>query len=167
MKKLVFLLLSLIAMFAGVSTMESCAHKSGHRILHTVDSTDVANQLEEFVNPSFYDGHSAYIFAQKLLLEKYQDSVFLSLPEEKLVDICSVLSKTHKPLNISSIVEEYESGKKIYDNVSGNHNVPESSVSEQYQHLSPAPDDDTNAEMRSRSKDTVIDGKSVTIITND
>lgn len=122
---------------------------SRHRACeNSIDSTELFKILNEFDNPTFNTEEEAILYLQNEKQWRYQDSVFFTLNEDVIHNICSVLAKQKVPITKFSITNEYLDNKRVYAN------LPQPS-----QDMCKALDVPNTIE-----KDTIIDGKQMKII---
>lgn len=135
-----------IAMVIAVLSTTSCSRhqvdKSG------IDSTELFKILNKIDNPEFNTEDEAILYLQNEKQWRYQDSVFFTLNEGVIHNICSVLTKRKIPITKSNITDEYLDNKRVYAN------LPQPS-----QDMYKAIDVPNTIE-----KDTIIDGKKMKII---
>lgn len=135
-----------IAMMIAMLSTTSC---SRHRAQENcIDSTELFKILEDYDNPRFNTEDEAIVYLQNEKQWRVQDSVFFTLNEDVIHNICSVLAKRKIPITKFSIVNEYLDNKRVYAN------LPQPS-----QNMYKAIDVPNTIE-----KDTIIDGKQMKII---
>lgn len=116
------------------------------------------------VDPQFTDCTEAVMFQRSLKADNQVDSIFCSLPQQKLIDVVTVLLNTGKAATKASIVEEWKSHSSVYDNIrTGN---PTDATAD-------TPPNTTNdgkvnaptGTVNIQQVDTIIDGKPATVTT--
>lgn len=72
-------------------------------------------QFEEFVNPTFTDVSDVLTFQNMELQEANVDEVFLSMPQDVLSNVTTVVLKKLPSAKIADIVVEYLNNRAVYD----------------------------------------------------
>ena len=116
------------------------------------------------VDPQFTDCTEAVMFQRSLKTDNQVDSIFCSLPQQKLIDIVTVLLNTGKAATKASIVEEWKSHSSVYDNIRTDNPTDAAA------NTPPNTPDTGNVNAATgtvniQQVDTVIDGKPATVTT--
>lgn len=136
-----------IAMTIALLSTTSCSRYRAQE--NCIDSTELFKILNDFDNPKFNTEDEAILYLQNEKQWRVQDSVFFTLNEDVVHNICSVLTKRKIPITKFSIVNEYMDNKSVYAN------LPNDCHETMYKSI-----DVPNT----IEKDTVIDGKRMKII---
>ena len=115
-------LLSLMLLVAAIGTMflMSCNKlgvSSPGDNYDTSDSAMVAEYVSSVVNPTMLDVTEALSLKKSMLEEQSIDSAFLSLPDNTIRNVVTVLLKKNTAIHKKDIVEAYRANKSIYDNL--------------------------------------------------
>ena len=112
------LLLVATATIVGV-TLSSCDTKklpsSVKYVDEAIDNLDA--KISSINNPVFVSTQEVLNYQAKLIADKHTDAIFQELSPDILTKVCNVLSTKGVKLTKSSILEEYERGHEIYDNL--------------------------------------------------
>lgn len=116
-----FLGVLLLGVFV-LSTMTSCHGRFpwSDRELErydSVDSTFIASTVEEAINPVFIDIASMLEARAADIADQSVDSLWLTLPDNILKDVASVLIKKGIPVTKRTLIEEYRQHTSVYDNL--------------------------------------------------
>lgn len=82
-------------------------------------------QFEEFVNPTFTDVSDVLAFQSMELQEANVDEVFLSMPQDVLSNVTTVVLKRLPSAKIADIVVEYLNNRAVYDGLHTEENPTE------------------------------------------
>lgn len=114
-------LLSLMLVAAmGIILLGSCEHlgiKSPGDNYDTSDSAMVAEYVTSVVNPTMLDVTEALSLKNRMLEQQATDSAFLSLSDNTIRNVITVLLKKNTVIRKKDIVEAYLANKSIYDNL--------------------------------------------------
>ena len=115
-------LLSLMLLVAtvGIMFLASCDKfgvKSPGDNYDTADSVQVAEYVTSVVNPTMLDVTEALSLKNHMLEAQAIDSAFLSLPDNTIKNVVTVLLKKNSFVRKKDIVEAYRANKSIYDNL--------------------------------------------------
>ena len=115
-----------------VSSIAICScTKSGNPPAQETTGVDSATvelcnmQFEEFVNPTFTDVSDVLAFQSMELQEANVDEVFLSLPQDVLSNVTTVVLKRLPSAKIADIVVEYLNNRAVYDGLHSEENPTE------------------------------------------
>lgn len=161
-----------IISIAGSVAVVSC--KNGPSVLKpAVGVEQVAEAIDSIVNPQLYTTKDVFELQNKLLVNAYMDSVFMSIDQRTLENVSSVCLKRLHIVTKDDIVSEFLKNRSVYDNLpvenSPNNASPDTTkketpiakveiVKEEKTTVTEAPP--TRVESQSGNyKDTVIDGK--------
>ena len=129
------------------------------RILHYdkcecgFDSIMVIDLVQSLHNPTFSSPYDLTRYRHQLEENNKLDSLFMSLPQDVLVDAAKVLLKTSISVNLSDIIHEYLDNSDIYDTLGSTADTVELQV-------------DTNTPPDS-PYDTIIDGKQYKLVNSE
>lgn len=127
------------------------------RILHYdkcecgFDSTMIVELVKDIHNPSFSSPYELTRYRHQLEENNAMDSIFMSIPEDVLVDAAKVLLKQSMSVNLSDVIHEYLENSDIYDTLGSS--TPEKAE------LEP-----TSEDPPAESYDTIIDGKQYKLV---
>ena len=114
-------LLSLMLLTAmGIILLGSCERlgiSSPGDNYDTSDSAMVAEYVTSVVNPSVMDVTEALSLKKSMLEEQAIDSAFLSLSDNTIKNVVTVLLKKNSFVKKKDIVEAYRANSNIYDNL--------------------------------------------------
>lgn len=114
-------LLSLMLVAAmGIILLGSCERlgiKSPGDNYDTSDSVNWAEYVNSVVNPTMLDVTEALSLKNRMLEQQAIDSAFLSLPDNTIRNVVTVLLKKNTIIRKKDIVEAYRANKSIYDNL--------------------------------------------------
>lgn len=79
--------------------------------------SEVNEALDEYFNPTFESTAEAHTYATTLLELKGMQEEFLSIPEDVLLNVTTVLINQNGVTNIPEILNAYNSNQAIYDNL--------------------------------------------------
>ena len=117
MKKV--LLIGMCLLTTLILSLSSCGGLDKKVKFCECDSTEcsIEDQISDLVCPTFVSAEEVLIYRQTEMDMKRVDSVFYSIPEGTLINVCSVLIRKNGSMTKQSIVEEYESNSSIYKNL--------------------------------------------------
>lgn len=116
MKKV--LLMGFCLLMTLILSLSSCGGLDKKVKFCECDSTEsIEDRISDLVCPTFISAEEVLIYRQTEMDMKRVDSVFYSIPEGTLINVCSVLVKKNGDMTKRSIVEEYESNSSIYKNL--------------------------------------------------
>lgn len=115
-------LLSLTLLFAtvGIMFLASCDKfgvKSPGDNYDTSDSVQIAEYVTSVVNPTMLDVTEALSLKNHMLEAQAIDSAFLSLSDNTIRNVVTVLLKKNTAIHKKDIVEAYRANSNIYDNL--------------------------------------------------
>ena len=114
-------LLSLMLVAAmGIILLGSCERlgiSSPGDNYDTSDSAMVAEYVTSVVNPTMLDVTEALSLKNRMLEQQAIDSAFLSLSDNTIRNVVTVLLKKNTVIHKKDIVEAYRANKSIYDNL--------------------------------------------------
>lgn len=115
----------LIVLFAVLaSTVTSVALVScdkGPRILKpAVGVKEVSNCLDSIVNPRLFTSKDAFELQNKLIVNAYIDSVFMSMDQKTLDNVAGVVLNKHHVVTKDDIVHEFIKNRTVYENLPDN-----------------------------------------------
>ena len=87
------------------------------------DSVYIANAIENAVNPSFSTVQDMMSYQQKVIYDYSTDEIFRTMPEDVLMNVCSVCLKKYNTIEKIDVVREYKAGQNIYDNLPKSSNI--------------------------------------------
>lgn len=121
MKKLLKSFCTLVAMMllsVVCVSLSSCdKHNCGSSEYETADSVWFTEMYSSTVNPTFTNPSEMLIYHQQTVSNHIEDSVFRSISEPLLYQLCLVVSKQLPCISKTSIVDEYLEHKSVYDNL--------------------------------------------------
>lgn len=122
MKKFLYgCLIVLIAVLCSAAlnvTLTSCENSPVSKLVTpTVDKAQIALCIDSIINPNLDDFSDVTDLKQRMLTNKYIDSVFLSIPDKTLKDVHSVISKKTVRVTKGDIVGEFIANRSIYENL--------------------------------------------------
>jgi len=165
-----------IAVLAGVN---SCTENGlGAYIKGPIEPTDIETSVENAINPQMISSDEVVAFQIAMATKHNVDSIFLSMSEEAIRAVSTVLLRTSTSVTVQEIVNEYThptilnynnlpSSKDTSTKLDSSTNKPIASVElvkEEKTTVTEAPPTRVN-KTTTTSKDTVVDGKKVTITT--
>lgn len=176
MKKFLYgCLIVLFAVLASTATsvaLVSC--DKGPKILQkpAVGVKEVSNCLDSIVNPRLKTTKDVFELQNKLVVNAYVDSVFMSLDQKTLDNVAGVVLNKHHVVTKDDIVHEFIKNRAVYENLPNNA-APPTTVTKTEESTSIAPNiqvvkegtttveaPQTRVEKPAGSyKDTIIDGK--------
>ena len=121
MKKFISWCLATIAaaIFAIVGSVAviSC-DKTGPKVLKpAVGVEQVANALDSIVNPQLYTTKDVFELQNKLLVNAYVDSIFMSLDQKTLENVAGVCLKRLHIVTKDDVVNEFIKNRSVYENL--------------------------------------------------
>ena len=121
MKKWKFIGGLLIGLIALTLTSVGCKdmpwHEQNNYDTAVEDSVCVAHLVEDYLNPQFASANDVLEFRAEMVEEKAIDSIFLTIPENVLNGVASVLIKKYGIADKKQLVEEYNKHADIYNNL--------------------------------------------------
>lgn len=142
-------LMALVAVFA-VTILGSCEHFRNSKTVRLRDSMYFEQQLLKHENPVLQTSDDAESFVATMTGKFKRDSILSSMTEDELYYVSSNLAKTKHHFTPQDIVDEFINNKDVYES------LPSKSRREHEEEV------DTVLHVR-HTKDTVIDGKKMTI----
>lgn len=162
-----------IIAIAGSVAVISC--ENGPKVLKpAVGVEEVADCLDSIVNPRLMTTKDVFELQNKLLVNAYMDSVFMSMDQQTLENVSSVCLKRLHVVTKDDIVGEFIKNRSIYDNLPSKSDPPAATTDTIKQLSSPVANiqvvkEGTTtvteapptrvADQPGNYKDTVIDGK--------
>ena len=102
--------------------------QTGPKVLKpAVGVEQVATVLDSIVNPQLYTTKDVFELQNKLLVNAYMDSVFMSLDQKTLENVSSVCLKRLHIVTKDDIVGEFIKNRSVYENLPVN-NPPDSAT---------------------------------------
>lgn len=166
-----------IAVLAGVN---SCTENGLGAYIKgpIIEPADIEMSVENAINPQMISSDEVVAFQIAMATKNNVDSIFLSMSEEAIRAVSTVLLRTSTSVTVQEIVNEYTHPTILnYNNLPSSKDVstkPDSSankpiasvelVKEEKTTVTEAPPTRVN-KTTTTSKDTVVDGKKVTITT--
>ena len=117
MRKLLSLMLVAVMGIILLGSCERLGIKSPGDNYDTSDSAMVAEYVTSVVNPTMLDVTEALSLKNRMLEQQAIDSAFLSLPDNTIRNVVTVLLKKNTVIHKKDIVEAYRANKSIYDNL--------------------------------------------------
>jgi len=117
------------------------------------DSTMVIDLVQSLHNPTFSSPYDLTRYRHQIEENNKLDSLFMSLPQDVLVDAAKVLLKTSMSVSLSDVIHEYLDNSNIYDTLGSATDTVELQV-------------DTNTPPDS-PYDTIIDGKQYKLVNSE
>lgn len=160
----IMLLLVATATIVGF-TITSCDSKAFPSSIKYVDKavSNLDMKISAINNPVFVSTQEVLDYQAKLIVDKHMDTIFQELSPDILTKVCNVLSTKGVKLTKQSILEEYERGHDIYDNLPADnpkeYAKPDTAMEEQ-RTPSVSPTDETQYS----SYDTVINNKKAKVV---
>ena len=156
-------LVAAVIAIAG-STLVFNYGKTGSILKPAVGVEEVANALDSIVNPELYTTKDVFELQNRLTVNTYTDSVFLSMSQSTLENVASVCLKRSHSVTKEDIVSEFVKNRHIYDNLPTTSELDaitmETPPTKELANADTAKEaPPTRVEGSSNYKDTVIDGK--------
>ena len=117
MRKLLSLMLVTVMGIILLGSCERLGIKSPGDNYDTSDSVNWAEYVNSVVNPTMLDVTEALSLKNRMLEQQAIDSAFLSLPDNTIRNVVTVLLKKNTVIRKKDIVEAYRANKSIYDNL--------------------------------------------------
>ena len=118
---------TIIAVVGSVAVI-SC-DQTGPKVLKpAVGVEQVATVLDSIVNPQLYTTKDVFELQNKLLVNAYMDSVFMSLDQKTLENVAGVCLNRLHVVTKDDIVSEFIKNRAVYDNLPIN-NPPDTATS--------------------------------------
>lgn len=114
---------------AGSTALISC-EQTGPKFLHeknAVGIEEVAVTLDSIVNPQLSTCRDVFELQNKLLVNSYVDSVFMSMDQNTLENVAAVCLKRLHIVTKDDIVGEFIKNRSVYENLPTN-NPPDSAT---------------------------------------
>ena len=133
MKRFIYgCLIVLFAVLASTATsvaLVSC--DKGPKILQkpAVGVEEVSNCLDSIVNPRLNTTKDVFELQNKLVVNAYIDSVFMSMDQKTLDNVAGVVLNKHHVVTKDDIVHEFIKNRAVYENLPSNSSVTESTAS--------------------------------------
>lgn len=164
---------AIIAIVGSVAVI-SC-DKTGPKVLKpAVGVEQVANCLDSIVNPQLYTTKDVFELQNKLLVNAYVDSVFMSMDQKTLENVSTVCLKKLHIVTKDDIIGEFVKNRAVYENLPTNNDPPTATTTKNIDTLANTPSIQITKEgtttvteapptrvenQPGNYKDTVIDGK--------
>lgn len=164
-------LVAMLAMFATLAGVNSCTEGGlGAYIKGPAVHEECVSAVDAYKNPLMVSIKEVVDLQEQIASDNFVDSVFVSLPEDVLVNVASVALKTKESVTKQDIVEEFLSGKRIYTSLPSENEItkdaaPDILSIELKKEESTEVTDAGNNTVIKTSKDTTIDGKRATVET--
>lgn len=129
MKRFIYgCLIVLFAVLASTATsvaLVSC--DKGPKILQkpAVGVEEVSNCLDSIVNPRLNTTKDVFELQNKLVVNAYIDSVFMSMDQKTLDNVAGVVLNKHHVVTKDDIVHEFIKNRAVYENLPSNSSVTE------------------------------------------
>ena len=177
MKKFILWCLGTLAatIFAIAGSVAVVSCENGPKVLKpAVGVEEVAVALDSIVNPQLYTTKDVFELQNKLLVNSYMDSVFMSIDQKTLENVSTVCLKRLHIVTKDDIVSEFIKNRSVYENLPTNTDPPTAAIDTIKQISTPVANiqvvkegtttvteaPPTRVEEKSGNyKDTVIDGK--------
>ena len=117
MRRLLSLMLFTVMGIILLGSCERLGIKSPGDNYDTSDSVNWAEYVNSVVNPTMLDVTEALSLKNRMLEQQAIDSAFLSLPDNTIRNVVTVLLKKNTVIRKKDIVEAYRANKSIYDNL--------------------------------------------------
>lgn len=114
---------------AGSTALISC-EQTGPKFLHeknAVGIEEVAATLDSIVNPQLSTCRDVFELQNKLLVNSYVDSVFMSMDQNELENVATVCLKRLHIVTKDDIVGEFIKNRSVYENLPAN-NPPDTAT---------------------------------------
>lgn len=108
-------IIALICMCFHLTSCDDRHHKSVNDVVK--DSTWVAEQFQNALNPKFKTLDGIMKYREKLSTECYDDSVFTTIPQPTLINVATVILNRDGIVSKEAIVDEYTKSQNVYDNL--------------------------------------------------
>ena len=96
----------------------SCNEFESHKKVKTEnDSVMIVKALDKLSNPEFETVEDISKYRQRMVNDRFDDSIFASLPEETFINVATVVHNRDNVLTKSAIVKEYLHGEDVYNNL--------------------------------------------------
>lgn len=130
--------------------LTSCNESRSHKEIKAEnDSVMIVKALDKLSNPEFETVEDISKYRQRMVNDRFDDSIFASLPEETFINVATVVHNRDNVLTKSAIVKEYLHGEDVYNNLPITKPIEVSSMC---------------TETVDTVKDTIIDGKHFKLI---
>lgn len=117
---------TIVAIVGSVAVI-SC-DQTGPKVLKpAVGIEEVADALDSIVNPQLYTTKDVFELQNKLLINAYMDSVFMSLDQKTLENVAGVCLNRLHVVTKDDIVSEFIKNRAVYDNLPVN-NPPDTAT---------------------------------------
>ena len=109
---------AIIATTVATTALISC-DKTGPRILQksAVGVKEVSNCLDSIVNPRLNTTKDVFELQNKLIVNAYIDSVFMSMDQKTLDNVAGVVLNKHHVVTKDDIVHEFIKNRAVYENL--------------------------------------------------
>lgn len=123
-------LCAIVCTIVATTALISC-DKTGPRILQksAVGVKEVSNCLDSIVNPRLNTTKDVFELQNKLVVNAYVDSVFMSMDRKTLDNVASVVLNKHHVVTKDDIVHEFIKNRAVYDNLPPNSSATTESTS--------------------------------------
>lgn len=113
-----------IVAIAGSVAFISC-DKTGPKVLKTaVGVKEVSSCLDSIVNPRLNTTKDVFELQNKLVVNAYIDSVFMSMDQKTLDNVAGVVLNKHHVVTKDDIVHEFIKNRTVYENLPDNSKAP-------------------------------------------
>lgn len=117
---------AIVAIVGSVAVI-SC-DQTGPKVLKpAVGVEQVATALDSIVNPQLYTTKDVFELQNKLLVNAYMDSIFMSLDQKTLDNVAGVVLNKQHIVTKDDIVHEFIKNRAVYENLPTN-NPPDSAT---------------------------------------
>ena len=109
------------AIIAIVGSVAIASCENGPKVLKpAVGVEQVANALDSIVNPQLYTTKDVFELQNKLLVNAYMDSIFMSMNQKTLDNVAGVVLNKHHVVTKDDIVHEFIKNRAVYENLPDN-----------------------------------------------
>lgn len=119
---------------------------SGEEEIDPLDTAAMATCVDAVVNPTFASTAEVIDYQTEFVRQYQVDEIFRSLPQQKLLQVATVVINQQFCCTKKDIVEEYIRNRAVYDN------LPESTTPTQLQALPPSSSTDTDTGDKDRRR---------------
>lgn len=112
-------ILSTVATMFAVMLFLSCDNwpRSGPDNYDVADTLTIAEQIDVVMNPQFTTVEEVILYRHDAMENHQIDSLFESIDETTLRNVCHVLLRKNASITKKSIVEEYQANAGVYNNL--------------------------------------------------
>lgn len=98
--------------------LTSCNESGSHKKVKTEnDLVMIVKALDKLSNPEFETVEDISKYRQRMVNDRFDDSIFASLPEETFINVATVVHNRDNVLTKSAIVKEYLHREDVYNNL--------------------------------------------------